>query len=100
MSALDIETFLAGLDSPNHSEQSRRDWVALFYRDLRSEAATEARRDLLAKVDLIFGKDGEIITTGVAKERLRMWLQAQKAAADFAVDGTLVVPRGAGDTDV
>lgn len=31
---LDVDTFLAGLDSPNHSEESRRAWVRLFYRDL------------------------------------------------------------------
>lgn len=40
--ALDVDTFLKGLDSANHSEQSRRDWVDLFYRSmLFSMGATE-----------------------------------------------------------
>ena len=33
--ALDLDTFIAGLDSPNHSEQSRRDWCDLFFRDMQ-----------------------------------------------------------------
>jgi hypothetical protein len=32
---LDVDAFLAGLDSPNHSPESRRAWVALFYRDMQ-----------------------------------------------------------------
>lgn len=41
---LDIDTFIAGLDSPNHSEQSRRDWIRLFYRDMENAVAAERIR--------------------------------------------------------
>lgn len=35
---LDLDAFIAGLDSPNHSEASRRDWCRLFYRDMQRAA--------------------------------------------------------------
>lgn len=42
---LDVDSFLAGLDSPNHSPESRRDWVNLFYRDMRSASFTKGDLD-------------------------------------------------------
>jgi hypothetical protein len=36
--ALDVETFIAGLDSANHSSESRRAWIDLFYRDMKNVA--------------------------------------------------------------
>jgi hypothetical protein len=39
---LGIETFIAGLDSPAHSPESRRAWIALFYRDLKAVAEVAA----------------------------------------------------------
>jgi hypothetical protein len=38
--ALDLDSFIAGLDSPNHSDESRRAWCRLFFRDMQ-RAATE-----------------------------------------------------------
>lgn len=35
---IDVDTFLAGLDSPNHSPESRRAWVALAWRDMERAA--------------------------------------------------------------
>jgi hypothetical protein len=32
---LDIDTFIAGLDSPHHSPESRLAWIDLFYRDMQ-----------------------------------------------------------------
>ena len=39
---LDLDLFIAGLDSPNHSEESRRAWCALFFRDMQRAARTPA----------------------------------------------------------
>jgi len=40
---LDLDTFNAGLDSPWHTPESRKGWIALFYRDMRMAAATVTR---------------------------------------------------------
>jgi hypothetical protein len=45
-------------------------------------------------LDFIFGKDGEIITTGVAKNRLRLWQRAERAADEFRETGAIKVPAG------
>jgi hypothetical protein len=42
---LDVDTFIAGLDSPNHSPESRLHWIGLFYRDLIAAALRAATPD-------------------------------------------------------
>lgn len=39
---LDIDAFIAGLDSPWHSPESRAAWVRLFFRDMQRAAAARA----------------------------------------------------------
>jgi hypothetical protein len=42
---LDLAAFVAGLDSPNHSDQSRQDWCRLFFRDMQQAARAEPRAE-------------------------------------------------------
>jgi hypothetical protein len=43
--------FLAGLDSPNHSDESRRAWVALMWRDLKRAALAATETDKQAAAE-------------------------------------------------
>lgn len=76
-SLLNVESFIAGLDSPHHSPESRRAWVALFFRDMERAAApaglAEAEPVLLAAeaVDNAWHEeDGEVRHSDELWERL------------------------------
>jgi hypothetical protein len=43
---LDVDTFIAGLDGPNHSPESRLHWIGLFYRDMIRAALANAGEPL------------------------------------------------------
>jgi len=47
---LDEAAFLAGLDSPNHSPESRRAWVRLFFRDMKAARTPGPWRERLRAV--------------------------------------------------
>jgi hypothetical protein len=66
---LDVDTFLAGLDSPNHSEASRRDWVRLFLRDM-TRAVREGELDVAwAEAEAAC----EAVATGAGGPKVQRW---------------------------
>lgn len=77
-----------------------RAYRAGFSAGAADAASTPSRPDLReADIDRMFGEDGEVITTGVAKNRLRAWLRASEAAAKWRFSRTMDIPRWEGDTD-
>jgi len=57
---LDVAAFLAGLDSPHHSPESRRAWVGLFFRDMKAAAHATPTPRWCARY---FGSDGTLCAT-------------------------------------
>ena len=93
---LDLDTFVAGLDSPNHSEQSRRDWCRLFFRDMQRSARAEPRaeglREALARIRRAaasqasrpYSEDGHII--GPDSLTVADWRAVNAALYDLPFD--------------
>lgn len=84
---LNVDTFLAGLDSPNHSQESRRAWVRLFYRDLIAAArqpGPTGLREALDRLPITMGyMDGDDeqrdeLTVLVSKEQVLAALAARQ----------------------
>jgi hypothetical protein len=82
LAALNVDAFIEGLDSPNHSPESRRAWINLFYRDLIAAAegaALPAALDVWNRVNAILD-DHVILSAPVQWDALRKAILKEETA--------------------